>query len=245
MTTSSPGRQSFSGGFNLAATQEGISDPDVLRYRSESMWSYEIGLRLRSADGKLRGSGAIFQIDSSNWQEIRVLTDDNGRPVSSHFIGSSASVRSRGVEVEASWQPTDALNIAASFGYADATYRYLFNGAVDLTGNRVKLVPEYDANVSARYAAPGGLFGRVAVNVTGAMALDEASYRTQRATTTIDLQFGYETDQWTARLFADNVTNERRIGGLGFENLTFGRDGNVYGALEAPRVVGVEIERRF
>lgn len=233
------------GGFNLAATQEGISDPDVLRYRSESMWSYEIGLRLRSADGKLRGSGAIFQIDSSNWQEIRVLTDDNGRPVSSDFIGSSASIRSRGVEVEASWRPTDALNIAASFGYADATYRYLFNGTADLAGNRVKLVPEYDANLSARYAAPNGLFGRIAVNFTGAMALDEASYRTQRATTTLDLQLGYESDHWTARLFADNVTNERRIGGLGFENLTFGRDGTVYGALEAPRVVGLEIERRF
>lgn len=233
------------GGFNLAATQEGISDPDVLRYRSESMWSYEMGLRLRSADGNLRGSGAIFQIDSSNWQEIRVLTDNNGRPVSSDFIGSSASIRSRGVELEASWQPVEALKVAASFGYADATYRYLFNGTADLAGNRVKLVPEYDANLTARYTAPNGLFGRIAVNVTGSMALDEASYRMQAATTTLDLQLGYESDGWTARLFADNVTNERRIGGLGFENLTFGRDGNVYGAIEAPRVIGVEVERRF
>lgn len=233
------------GGFNLAATQEGISDPDVLRYRSESMWSYEIGLRLRSADGKLRGSGALFQIDSDNWQEIRVLTDANGRPVSSDFIGSSASVRSRGVEIEASWRPSNALNLSGSFGYADSVYRYLLNGTENLAGNRVKLVPEYDANLTARYAHSSGLFARAAVNFTGAMVLDERSYRTQGATTTIDVQLGYEKDGWTARLFADNLTDERRMGGLGFENLTFGTDGNVYGSLEAPRIVGLEIEKRF
>jgi iron complex outermembrane receptor protein len=233
------------GGFNLAATQQGIADPDVLRYRAETMWSYELGFRLRSPDGRLRGSGAIFQIDSNNWQEIRVLTDANGRPVSSDFIGSSASVRSRGFEFEASWQPSDAVSLSGSFGYADSTYRYLFNGTQSLAGNRVKLVPEYDAGLTARYQHPSGLFGRVAVNFTGAMALDERSYRTQGATTKVDLQLGYEKEGWTARLFADNLTNARRMGGLGFENLSFGTDGNVYGALEAPRIIGVEIERRF
>ena len=138
-----------------------------------------------------------------------------------------------------------APSLSGSFGYADSVYRYLFNGTENLAGNRVKLVPEYDANLTARYAHSGGIFARAAVNFTGAMALDERSYRTQGATTTIDLQLGYEKRGWTARLFADNLTDERRMGGLGFENLTFGTDGNVYGSLEAPRIVGIEIEKRF
>jgi iron complex outermembrane receptor protein len=233
------------GGFNLAATQEGISDPDVLRYRSESMWSYELGLRLRSPDGRLRGSGAIFHIDSDNWQEIRVLTDANGRPTSSDFIGSSASVRSRGVEFEASWEAAEGLSFSGGFGWVDSEYRYLFNGAENLAGNPVKLVPEYDANLSARYQHGAGLFARVAVNFTGAMALDERNYGRQGATTTVDLQLGYDRDDWVARVFVDNLTDERRIGGLAFDNLAFGMDGTVYGALEAPRIVGVEVERRF
>lgn len=233
------------GGFNLAATQDGIIDPDVLRYRSESMWSYEAGLRLRSADGRLRGSIAGFQIDTSNWQEIRVLTDANGRPASSDFIGSSAKVRSRGFEIEANWQPAKEVSISGSFGYADATYRYLFNGIENLAGNRVKLVPEYDANLAARYNHASGVFARASVNLLGKMALDEAAHGVQAATATLDLQFGYDADGWTARLFADNVTNARRISGLAFDNLSFGVDGIVYGALEAPRVVGIEIERRF
>jgi len=233
------------GGFNLAATQENISDPDVLSYRSETMWSYELGFRLRSRDGRLRGSGAIFQIDSDNWQEIRVLTDEFGRPVSSDFIGSSASIRSRGFEVEASWRPFDGFDLAGSFGYADATYRHLFTGTENLAGNRVKLVPEYDANLNARYQHRSGLFARASVNFTGKMALDEASHGVQGATTTVDLQAGYENDRLTARLFVDNLTNVRRFSGLAFDNLAFGSDGTVYGALEPPRIVGVELETRF
>lgn len=233
------------GGFNLAAAQEGISDPDVLRYQAESMWSYEAGVRLRSTDGRLRGSAAVFQIDSSNWQEIRVLTDPSGRPVSSDFIGSSASIRSRGVEVEASWRPTGELSLSGSVGYVDSVYRHLFNGTENLAGNPVKLVPEYDANLTALYQHPSGVFARGALNFTGAMALDERNRGRQDATTTVDLQIGYEADAWTARLFADNLTNERRFSGLAFDNLAFGADGTLYGALEAPRVIGVEVERRF
>jgi iron complex outermembrane receptor protein len=233
------------GGFNLAATQENITDPDVLRYRSETMWSYELGFRVRSPDGRLRASGAIFQIDSNNWQEIRVLTDANGRPVSSDFIGSSASIRSRGFEMEASWRPLDGVDLAGSFGYADATYRFLFNGTENLAGNRVKLVPEYDASLSARYRHRTGLFARAAASFTGRMSLDERSDGVQPATTTIDLQLGYEDERITARLFVDNLTNVRRFSGLGFENLAFGTDGTVYGALEAPRIVGAEVEVRF
>ncbi|WP_284734502.1 TonB-dependent receptor [Sphingosinicella terrae] len=233
------------GGFNLAATQENITDPDVLRYRSETMWSYEIGFRVRSADGRFRASGAVFQIDSNNWQEIRVLTDETGRPVSSDFIGSSASIRSRGFEVEASWRAVPGFDLSASFGYADATYLYLFNGIEDLAGNRVKLVPEYDANLSARYQHRSGVFARAAMNFVGAMALDERSYAVQPATTMIDLQLGYENERFTARLFVDNLTNVRRFSGLGFDNLAFGTDGTVYGALEAPRIVGAEVEMRF
>lgn len=233
------------GGFNLAATQEGVSDPNILHYDSETMWSHELGFHLRSANGKWRGSGAIFQINSSNWQEIRVLTDPDGRITSSDFIGSSARVRSRGFELETSWTPVRELTLAGSFGYADATYRYLFNGTANLAGNRVKLVPEYDANISARYQHKSGLFTRVAANFVGKMSLDEESHGIQGATSTFDLQLGFERGKLSARLFAENITNIRRISGLAFENLVFGRDGTVYGGLEAPRIIGVELGAKF
>jgi iron complex outermembrane receptor protein len=47
------------------------------------------------------------------------------------------------------------------------------------------------------------------------------------------------------RLFGENLTNERRHNGLAFDNLGFGIDGNFYAPLDAPRILGVEVEAKF
>lgn len=233
------------GGFNLTATQKGVTDSDVLRYRPETMWSYETGVKWRTADHKLRLSGAVFYIESTNWQEIRVLTDEQGRPISSDFIGSSASMDSKGVELEASYEPTKALQISGNIGVANAKYKYLFNGQENLAGNRVKLVPEYDAMLAVRYELPQGFYGRVELDFTGKIQLDELNRVAQPAVTVVNLQAGYEADRWSVRVFVENLTNKRRFSGLVFENLAFGADGNYYGPLDAPRVLGVEVAMRF
>jgi iron complex outermembrane receptor protein len=233
------------GGFNLTATQEGITDPDVLRFRAETMWSHELGFRVRSADRRFHASGAIFLIRSDNWQEIRVLTDASGRPVSSDFIGSSSSIESKGFELEASFRPIKAFTLAANFGLSHARYNYLFDGLVDHAGNRVKLVPDYDSTLSARYELPFGLFARGEVNFIGKMALDETSTVFQKAVTLFNLQIGLERQTWSLRLFGENITNVRRFSGLAFDNLAFGADGNKYAPLEAPRTIGVELSKRF
>lgn len=42
-----------------------------------------------------------------------------------------------------------------------------------------------------------------------------------------------------------NLTNKRRVNGLIFDNLAFGRDGNYYGPIDSPRIVGAELSKRF
>lgn len=233
------------GGFNLAAAQDGIVDSQVLRYDAETLWSYEVGFKLRSADHRFQTSGAVFYIESNNWQEIRLLTDDQGRPVSSDFIGSAASMDSVGFELEASYRPTQAFQLNGNVGYADAKYRNLFNGRENLAGNRVKLVPEYDAMLAARYEFLTHFFGRIELDFTGETQLDERNRITQPATRVVNLQLGHEGEQISIRAFVENLTDERRFSGMAFDNLAFGIDGNFYGGLEAPRVIGLELEARF
>lgn len=60
-----------------------------------------------------------------------------------------------------------------------------------------------------------------------------------------DLGASYRLGRWTAILFADNVTNEAYLAGRAFDNFAFGRDGVRYAPLEAPRVVGVQLEARW
>ena len=106
------------------------------------MWSREVGFKWQSADGKLRLAAAAFYIRSNNWQEIQVATDASGRIISSDYIGSSASMDSKGFELEASAEPVKGLTLTANFGLSNARYRDLqIDASTNARGKRVKLVP--------------------------------------------------------------------------------------------------------
>lgn len=234
------------GGFNLVAVQQGFLDDTVVSYDSETLWSREIGFKWRSNDRRVRVAGAIFYIDADNWQEIQVATDADGRPVSSDFVGSDASIRSQGLEAEVAWNVTDALSIDAHLGYVDAEYVDLqLDTDLNARGQAIQFVPEYDAGLAIRYAWPAGFFLRLEAGFNGEMPLRARGDAVQEAVETVGFQIGYESQRLAARFFGENLTDVRRASGLGIENLAFGTDGLFYSPLDAPRIVGIEVEARF
>lgn len=229
------------GGFNLTAAQAGLSD-DVLRYGSETMWSREVGYRWRSADNRIRLSGALFSIKADNWQEIQVSTDLQGKLISSDYIGADASIASRGFELEAQIEPAPRLTLTANLGYANARYRDLqVDATTNLRGRRVKLIPAYDGYLATRYQTTGGLFVRAELALSGEQSLESRADAVQGATQLVGLQFGYAGPRWSARAFVDNLTDVRRGTGMAFRNFTFGNDGNWYAPIGRSRQVGIEI----
>ncbi|KAG0730918.1 hypothetical protein G6F23_015822 [Rhizopus arrhizus] len=72
------------------------------------------------AGGRGHIGGALFHITSDNWQEIQVATDANGRPISSDYVGSDASIRSRGAELEGVFEVMPGFTLMANVGYVDA-----------------------------------------------------------------------------------------------------------------------------
>jgi iron complex outermembrane receptor protein len=233
------------GGFNLAAAQQQVAD-EVIRYNKESLWSYEVGFK-RSFDAK-RGyvSGAVFFVESKNWQEVQVLTDSQGRVISSAFIGARAGLRSQGFELESSWEPAKGLQLTGSVGFTDAKYtNFRIAGTEELRGKRVKLVPRYDANLALRYRHGSGWFTRGELSATGAIPLNERGTAVQKAVALVNLQAGYEASTWSARAFVENAGNKRVASGLAFENFAFGRDGNFYAPLDSPRIAGLEVSLKF
>ncbi|MGL5839721.1 MAG: TonB-dependent receptor [Sphingorhabdus sp.] len=233
------------GGFNLTAAQQQVAD-EVVRFDKESIWSYETGFKARFAGGRGYLNGAAFYLRSNNWQEVQVRTNAQGQIQSSAFISATASIDSKGFEVEGGYEPVDGLKLTASFGYADAKYRdFQISPTENLRGNRVKLVPRFDANAAVRYETPDGLFVRAELSATGKTPLNERSTAVRGTIGIVNLQAGYESERFSLRLFADNVTNRRVETGLAFENFSFGSDGNFYAPFDAPRILGVEAEVRF
>ena len=234
------------GGFNLAAAQSDAVNARVLRYESETMWSHELGFKMNLGDGRGHVGGALFHIRSNNWQEIQVATDANGRPISSDYVGSDASIRSRGAELEGTYAIAPGLTLVANAGYVDARYTRLWATAQEnLAGKRVKLTPHYTGYLAVRYQHASGVFARVESAFTGSSALDERNRAFQPSVAILGVQAGYEQGAWSGRVFVQNLTNKRRINGLIFDNLAFGRDGNYYGPIDTPRVLGAELSYRF
>lgn len=231
------------GGFNLTAVQEGVVDDSVLTYDSETLVSQEIGFKWQANNNKLRMSGAIFNINSDNWQEIQIATDAYGRPISSDYISSNASIKSRGIEFEMSWHPIDPFSINAHLGVVDAEYDNLqLTESLNVKGQSIQFVPDYDAGISIHYEWDNNLYARAEVGFIGETALRSRGDAIQDAVTTLNMQLGYDNGKYAIRLFGENLTNERRASGLAIENLAFGSDGLFYGPLDAPRVVGIEAE---
>lgn len=234
------------GGFNLAAVQQGIDDENILSYQSETLWSREVGFKWYSVDRTIRMSGAAFYITSDNWQEIQIATDAQGRPVSSDYIGSNGSIRSQGIELEGHWSVTDGFSVDAHIGVIDAEYDNLqLDEMTNAKGQSVQFVPDYDAGIAMRYEWESGFYTRAEISFVGEMSLRARGDAVQGASTLLGLQIGYLTDYVNYRLFAENLTDERRASGLAIENLAFGTDGLFYAPLDAPRTIGFEVEFNY
>ncbi|RKF21167.1 TonB-dependent receptor [Altericroceibacterium spongiae] len=229
------------GGFNLAATGANI-EGNFSSYDPERLWTYEVGFKASLANRRLLFGAALFHTDVDNWQEYNLLYTDTGQVASTTLITSTARVRTRGFEVELTGKPTRRLDIAASLGVVDAKYReYQFGIDQDFAGNRVKLVPRWDASLSASWRPWKGLYLRGEANGTGASSLRADSAAWQDAYWLANLQIGWEAEHWDLRLYADNLTDERAFVTSAYTNSLFGYDGTYYAGVGAPRVVGIEM----
>lgn len=237
------------GGFNITAAQEGLID-EAIRYGKEELWSYDAGVRWRSADRRVQLAAAAFFIEADGWQEITALEDEQGNVVSTSLITSLAAIENRGLELEGRYEPVDGLTLIGNIGYVDAEYTdFAGRGAELVVGNPVKLIPEYDANLAVRYQLPSGWFVRGEASLLGDTPLDEGrrqgfdadALAVQEAVAILGLQVGYDAFPFSARLFVENLTDERRISGAAFPNAFFPADGVLYAAVDAPRVFGVEL----
>ena len=243
----SSGKGWIPGGFNLQATSASlVGGRDYSRYGAETLWSHEIGGKWTVLDGRGLLSAALFWIDADHWQEYNVLTDASGRALSTNLITSDATLRSRGGEVEFTWRASDAWDVAASLGVVDSKYRtYRFTAQQDFSGNRTKLVPRYDAALSASWRPGSGLFVRGELEALGRTPLDPGNTVFQESVVLGNLQVGWEGDRWSARMFVDNVTDELVFTSTAYQNFAFGADGTAYAAVGRPRVVGIEAGYRW
>ncbi len=148
---------------------------NVMPYKPEYTWNYELGSHLTLWNGKLQADLAAFYMDTQDQQISKFADSGLGRMTvnagKSRSIGAEASVRTN---------LTDAFNINLNYGYTYATFTdYTTNeatddptdedGLVDISydGNYVPFVPKHTFSLGGQYIfriAPNHWFDEVQFN---------------------------------------------------------------------------------
>lgn len=127
---------------------DGLTPADLRYYKPDSLWSYEVGEKLRTSDQRFSLNSSLFWIDWKNIREFIDLSCGFGAYI------NSAAARSRGGELEISAAPLKGLMLNGGIGYTDS--KIVSEGALALpvVSSPIEQVAPLSGNVSARYERP-------------------------------------------------------------------------------------------
>jgi len=232
----------------------GLTVDGVRQYRSDTLWSYEVGAKSQLADRRMSISAAAFQIDWSNIQQSVLLPS-----CTVSFTGNAGKARIRGGELELSGRPLAnvPLTIQAGLGFTSAILTdrgYL----PDRNGSRLALVPRWTASVSGYYEQPvgNGMNGFISADYscTSAVPVSDGlggSY-TRQPFNIVNGNIGVSFGSSQLMLFVKNALDKRLNYG-DQPSAGFDQQEEVNGNLERiprvivgrPRQIGVQLRQSF
>jgi outer membrane receptor protein involved in Fe transport len=214
-------------------------------YDSDSLTSYELGVKTESSGGLFAVDVATFYLD---WDDIQLFATVNGFGVNAN--GGTAV--SKGLEFTASLFPADGLTVSFNGAYTDA---YLTEDTEigGLDGDPLTAIPEWGFGLSADYewavrgdstAYVGGTLG-----YTGDRPYDfdaresDGSLSEVDNYTTLNLRLGLMTGRWHFEAYGKNVTDEMAITSVGTANTP--GTGLVDLGIIRPRIYGLSVGASF
>ncbi|WP_380873978.1 TonB-dependent receptor [Sphingomonas sp. DBB INV C78] len=240
-----------SGGLNLNATgAPPVIDP-------EKVESFEGGFKTQFLDRKLTINLAAFTQKVRNYQSQQIDT----AVAQTAYIANVGTVRSRGLELDASLRPMDGLNLFANGAYIDATYRSFKNApcpveylglqpTCDLSGRRLPGVSKYSFSAGGEYAFDVGDDMRAYVNMDYAYRSD---FYTTYNLAMDSLASGYGVtnarigirgigEGWDLSIFARNLFDTNYISIINPSAFNTGQSTAILGD---PRTYGVTLKASF
>ncbi|MDP1631940.1 MAG: TonB-dependent receptor [Caulobacter sp.] len=233
-----------------------FAQPSVAQ--SETILSYEAGVKSELFDRRVRLNGAVFTytIDDPQFSAV-------GGAANSNRLINAKEGKAWGFEIDGEWVVNQYVTLTAGYSYSkteinDPTLAVAvcaqctvtdpldINGDALVNGNPFPNAPESIFDFTARFALPvgngGELFAFTDWNVQGDTNLFLYESREFNSSGNFEggLKLGYARDDgsWEVALFARNITDEANLkGGIDFNNNT--------GFVNEPRVVGISLSARL
>jgi outer membrane receptor protein involved in Fe transport len=193
------------GGFNV-----GLQIPEDRReFGAERLTSYELGWRTARAERRWRAQAALFYMRRTDQQVNTSFQLDPGDPLSYvFFTDNAARGENYGIETEWTWRAGSRLELSASGALLETSYIGYRFGERDLDGREQAHAPEYQYALAAQYRDPRGWLARLDVQGMDDFYFDASHDQRSDPFRLVNLRVGYESERWTAYLWARNVFDE-------------------------------------
>jgi len=191
--------------------------PGSETYRSDSVISYEVGVKAETRDRKFSIEVAAFHID---WNSIQLLTSVTTVAGSFSFNTNGGRARSDGVEFTATVRPTAGLSISANGAYNNAYLKDPTTLPVGgFAGDNLPFTPKYTVSVNADYrwtvasgtsAFLGGSLRFVSNQPGGfdrTFRLANGRQRELPSYEVVDLRAGLDFGKFSVEAYARNLNN--------------------------------------
>ena len=257
-TTYSHGEKS--GGFNLSVGSAPTAGADSLKVDPEKADNYEIGLKQNFLNNKLQVNSNIFWIDVSDYQTTSY--EQVGSSIVS-VLANAGKVRSRGFEIDTTYQPIRRLTLNFNGSLNDTKYTEYRNAPApsnisiptgvntqDLSGERVYGVPKWSANFNFRYDLQEK--NNWQPYVSGSYAWRDWSYGTLdnnpeakiKAYGLVNASFGarhrFGENEIDVSVWAKNLTDQAFV-----TNAWNSSNGTVLASAGQPRTIGATVKVNF
>ena len=179
---------------------------------SDEITNWEFGWKNVLRDGRLRFNGSIFRVDVSGLQS----TIFDPSIVNLFFSDNAADAEIKGVEGDFIYYTDGGLILSGAFSMLDTeiTKSLIPTGDI-VVGQELAFAPGYQANISGRkeWTMEGGNTGfwqlQFSMSDKSYSDIMQPNRAVQDSYNLTNLRAGISSDDWTAEMYIDNVTDER------------------------------------
>ena len=197
---------------------DGTDSPLSDSFDSDSVENFELGTKLSLAEQRIQVNASVYQVD---WKDIPLqvfagqLPSQAAKTCFQTLTANSGEARTRGIEIESTFQVSDALLVSLGGAYTDAELTRVAAGVPFSVGDRLPSSPDYSVNlaveyefdtsgnpsyVRADYAYVGKFFNKV-----GDQGIEAGGYGQANVSAGIAL------NDFDVELFVQNLTNDDAI----------------------------------
>jgi outer membrane receptor protein involved in Fe transport len=225
-----------------ALTELGITNGH--QFSSDSLWSYELGLKDSWLDGRIKTRFAVYDIQWKNTQRVVVL------PCEWSIVTNVGASQSTGFEFEIDALPIDHLTVNLTTGYENARVTQGSTESNTTDGEPLQNVPQWTGAVTTQYSVPlgaastGFIMGQYTYTDNRVSYNNASSGLLLPAYGIANFRLGVNQGPWQAAFFARNLFNT--LGVIG-DLLPDGAQlpGRPRLFVTRPRTVGIQVSRSF